>query len=325
MIRIQFSSDQDRVEGNFLLATQSIVRRLRGQVFEVEERDLKLLDDHQIRYTVRETRQAPSPHWSLILTFPWAAADGFARWLEANPAYQVERRRATRKKPAHETSIALGGLGFALAMVGVVAAIAFSQEAATRGTILIAHAATGGFILAVAIGVILNAAEERPTAWTDQLRLTTLRPHQVILAKILGWLIPRPSAIKRAMNGLVEGIAIAVLIAVGSQPSWESLFFSGLWFLGVPLGLLLVGGLAALEGGVIGLACIWCCSRVLDALMASILWIACLVLLPVFCSAALVAGLLPLPAWSWIPATVLLHVLSTAAGWRAAAGVLEPG
>jgi hypothetical protein len=52
MVRIQFSSDQDRVKGNYLLTTHSIVRRLRGQVFVIAERDLKLLDDHQIHYTI---------------------------------------------------------------------------------------------------------------------------------------------------------------------------------------------------------------------------------------------------------------------------------
>ena len=52
MIRIQFCTDQDRVKGNYLLATNSVVRRLRGQVFEIAERDLRLLDEHQIHYTV---------------------------------------------------------------------------------------------------------------------------------------------------------------------------------------------------------------------------------------------------------------------------------
>jgi hypothetical protein len=52
MVRIQFSSDEDRVKGNYLLATNSIVRRLRGQVFEIVERDLKLLDEHQIHYAL---------------------------------------------------------------------------------------------------------------------------------------------------------------------------------------------------------------------------------------------------------------------------------
>jgi hypothetical protein len=52
MIRIQFSTEQDRVKGNYLLATNSVVRRLRGQIFEIAERDLKLLDEHQIHYTI---------------------------------------------------------------------------------------------------------------------------------------------------------------------------------------------------------------------------------------------------------------------------------
>ena len=39
MIRIRFPTDQDRVQGNYLLATQSVVRCLRGQVFEVSEAD----------------------------------------------------------------------------------------------------------------------------------------------------------------------------------------------------------------------------------------------------------------------------------------------
>lgn len=52
MIRIQFPTDRERVQGNYLLATKSVVRRLRGQIFEVSEAALKLLDDHQIPYQV---------------------------------------------------------------------------------------------------------------------------------------------------------------------------------------------------------------------------------------------------------------------------------
>ena len=48
MVRIQFSTDHARVQGNYLLATQSVVRRLRGQIFEVSSAALKLLDDHQV-------------------------------------------------------------------------------------------------------------------------------------------------------------------------------------------------------------------------------------------------------------------------------------
>jgi hypothetical protein len=52
MIRIRFLTDQDRVRGNYLLATQSVVRRLRGQFFEISEAARELLDDHHIPYQV---------------------------------------------------------------------------------------------------------------------------------------------------------------------------------------------------------------------------------------------------------------------------------
>ena len=52
MIRIQFTNDEHRIRGNYLLALNSVVRRLRGQVFEIAERDRKLLDEHQLHYTV---------------------------------------------------------------------------------------------------------------------------------------------------------------------------------------------------------------------------------------------------------------------------------
>jgi hypothetical protein len=52
MIRIQFSTDQDRVKGFYLLATHSAVRSLRGRVFEIAECALRLLDEHGIHYTI---------------------------------------------------------------------------------------------------------------------------------------------------------------------------------------------------------------------------------------------------------------------------------
>jgi hypothetical protein len=52
MIRIQFTTEHDRVRGNYLLATHTVVRRLRGHIFEIAERDLKLLDEHQLHYTL---------------------------------------------------------------------------------------------------------------------------------------------------------------------------------------------------------------------------------------------------------------------------------
>jgi hypothetical protein len=61
MIRIQFPTDHDRIQGNYLLATQSVVRRLRGQIFEVSEAALKLLDEHHIPY---QTIPIPEPSGS---------------------------------------------------------------------------------------------------------------------------------------------------------------------------------------------------------------------------------------------------------------------
>ena len=52
MVRIQFPTDRERIQGNYLLATQSVVRRLRGQIFEVPKAALKLLDEHQVSYEV---------------------------------------------------------------------------------------------------------------------------------------------------------------------------------------------------------------------------------------------------------------------------------
>jgi len=58
MIRIRFPTEKYRVEGNYLMATKSIVRRLRGQIFEVSAAALKLLDEHHIPY---ETLPIPEP------------------------------------------------------------------------------------------------------------------------------------------------------------------------------------------------------------------------------------------------------------------------
>ncbi len=61
MIRIRFPTDEARVRGNYLLATKSVVRRLRGQVFEVSQAALQLLEDHHIPY---ETLPIPEPSGS---------------------------------------------------------------------------------------------------------------------------------------------------------------------------------------------------------------------------------------------------------------------
>ena len=52
MIRIKFVTDKDRIKGNYLLATKTVVRRLKGQIFEITERDVKLLDENKILYQV---------------------------------------------------------------------------------------------------------------------------------------------------------------------------------------------------------------------------------------------------------------------------------
>lgn len=52
MMRLKFATDKDRIRGNYLLATNTVVRRLKGQIFEISERDLKLLDENEILYTV---------------------------------------------------------------------------------------------------------------------------------------------------------------------------------------------------------------------------------------------------------------------------------
>lgn len=52
MIRIKFATDKDRIKGNYLLATKTVVRRLKRQIFEITERDVKLLDENKILYQV---------------------------------------------------------------------------------------------------------------------------------------------------------------------------------------------------------------------------------------------------------------------------------
>lgn len=52
MIRIRFTTDQDRIQGNYLLATRGVVQRLRGQVFVISEVDRRLLDEQQLHYVL---------------------------------------------------------------------------------------------------------------------------------------------------------------------------------------------------------------------------------------------------------------------------------
>ena len=61
MIRIRFTTDQDRIRGNYLLATTTGGKRLRGQIFEISERARQILDDQQIPYVVLPSPEPPTP------------------------------------------------------------------------------------------------------------------------------------------------------------------------------------------------------------------------------------------------------------------------
>ncbi len=52
MVRIRFGSEEDEVNGFYLLATQARLRGLRGGVYEIAQRCLTLLDQHAIKYDV---------------------------------------------------------------------------------------------------------------------------------------------------------------------------------------------------------------------------------------------------------------------------------
>jgi hypothetical protein len=56
ILRIKFASEQDCVKGNYVLITNTVSRRLRGDIFEIAEADRKILDDNQLHYEV-----LPSP------------------------------------------------------------------------------------------------------------------------------------------------------------------------------------------------------------------------------------------------------------------------
>ena len=55
MVRIKFGTYEDRVRGNYLLITNTVSRSLRGGIYEIFAEDLKLLDEHQIHYTIVPT------------------------------------------------------------------------------------------------------------------------------------------------------------------------------------------------------------------------------------------------------------------------------
>jgi hypothetical protein len=52
MVRIRFSSEDDEVQGFYLLATHTRLRGLPDGVYEVSRPSLALLDQHNIKYAV---------------------------------------------------------------------------------------------------------------------------------------------------------------------------------------------------------------------------------------------------------------------------------
>ena len=78
MLRIKFATEQDRVRGNFVLITNTVSRRLRGDIFEIADADRKLLDEHELHYTV-----VPLD------------ADGQDQEIRTPPTYDVQQRRGS--------------------------------------------------------------------------------------------------------------------------------------------------------------------------------------------------------------------------------------
>ena len=74
IIRIKFLSEQDRITGNYVLITNTVSRRLRGDVFEIADRDRKILDDHKLHYEV----------------LPLPEPDGSDSALRIPPTYDVQ-------------------------------------------------------------------------------------------------------------------------------------------------------------------------------------------------------------------------------------------
>ena len=75
-IRIKFRNEQDCVKGNYVLTTNTSSRRLRGDIFEIDDRDRKLLDDHQLHYEI----------------LPLPEPNGHDPALRVPPPIEVQRR-----------------------------------------------------------------------------------------------------------------------------------------------------------------------------------------------------------------------------------------
>jgi len=57
---IRFNTDEDRLKGLMVLIKNTVSRRLRGNIFEIADEDRKLLDDHQLHYTILPVDSANS-------------------------------------------------------------------------------------------------------------------------------------------------------------------------------------------------------------------------------------------------------------------------
>jgi len=52
MVLIKFKTEKDKIEGFYILATEGVVRGLPGNIFEINDNMLTLLEDKNINYTV---------------------------------------------------------------------------------------------------------------------------------------------------------------------------------------------------------------------------------------------------------------------------------
>jgi len=77
MLRIRFVSEKDRIDGNFVLMTNTVSRRLRGDIFEIADADRKLLDEHELHYTVVPVD-----------------TNGQDQEIRTPPTYDVQRKRS---------------------------------------------------------------------------------------------------------------------------------------------------------------------------------------------------------------------------------------
>ena len=70
MVRIRFASEQDELNGYYLLATEARVRSLRGGLYEITQPCLALLDQHSIQYVVIPPAEVTSDEAEAIRNSP---------------------------------------------------------------------------------------------------------------------------------------------------------------------------------------------------------------------------------------------------------------